>query len=154
VSLVLVVDDLAAIREPIAAALRLAGYQTLCAADGREALRAAWRHKPDLILLDLSMPVMDGLECLRALRLAAKTANVPVILLTGEADAARVAAAAKLRVKYYLLKSAFSLPELLKRVKQHVREAAGKDTARASSRVDLPDQAATAGEPTGVPPAA
>jgi CheY-like chemotaxis protein len=113
-SLILVVDDMQAIREPIAASLRLAGYQTVVAADGVAAISAAHRHKPDLILLDISMPGMDGLTCLTALRAAPTTADIPVILLTAAADKHLVSRAASLRVKDYLLKSAFSLPELLK----------------------------------------
>lgn len=122
-SLVLVVDDMAAIREPIAACLRLEGYETACAANGAEALAAVHRRKPDLILLDVSMPVMDGIAFLTALRAHPSTAGVPVILLTADSDKARVLEAAKLGAKHYLIKSQFSLPDLLKRVKEQVAAA-------------------------------
>ena len=57
---ILVVDDSTICREPMAATLRLKGYQTLEAANGQEALQIAQTQKPDLILLDVTMPVMDG----------------------------------------------------------------------------------------------
>lgn len=120
--LVLVVDDEAVIREPIAAALKLAGYRTATAADGKAALAIAVRDTPGLVILDLSMPVMDGMTCLAALRSYPPTASVPVILLTATADKPLVAEAARLRAKDYLLKSAFTLPKLLKRVTEHARD--------------------------------
>lgn len=127
-SYILVVDDEAVIREPIAAALRLAGFRTAAAADGKAALAVAMRETPSLVLLDLAMPVMDGLTCLAALRAHATTADVPVILLTSAADGPLVARAARLRVKEYLLKSAFALPDLLKRVALHAADLAPRDT--------------------------
>ena len=65
---VLVVDDMAIFREPIAASLRLAGFETVCAANGQEALSAMDMRRPDVILLDLAMPVMDGISFLQSLR--------------------------------------------------------------------------------------
>jgi CheY-like chemotaxis protein len=122
VSLILVVDDMAAVREPIAASLVGAGYRTATAPNGAKALAAVNQEKPDLILLDVSMPIMDGLTFLGVLRGNRSTASIPVILLTAAADEPRVRDAAKLGVKAYLLKSEFSVAEMLKRVKQHLRE--------------------------------
>jgi CheY-like chemotaxis protein len=136
-SLILVVDDLAAVRERVAASLRLAGYRTECAAGGLQALQAVSRETPDLILLDVSMPVMDGMECLAVLRASPVTSRIPVILLTGETDRHSVVLAAKLRVSAYLIMSSFSLPELLKRVKQHAPEIAG-DPATPGAAVPTP----------------
>ena len=138
-SLILVVDDAAAVREPIAAALRLAGYRTATAVDGKQALVAVLKEKPDLILLDLAMPVMDGMEYLAALRALPWTASTPVIVLSAGADRELVSRAAKFQVKDYLLKSALSLPELLKRVKQHVSDlvaAAAPDAPGAAVSAD------------------
>jgi CheY-like chemotaxis protein len=115
---ILVVDDMAVFREPIAASLRLAGYQTLCAVDGEEALRITRASHPDLILLDASMPKMDGLSFLKYLRADSTIAGTPVILLTALAEKKYVLAAASLGVKDYLLKSRFRLAELLERIKR------------------------------------
>ncbi|MEZ0266602.1 MAG: HDOD domain-containing protein, partial [Phycisphaerae bacterium] len=113
---ILVVDDMPIFRDPIAAALRLAGHQTAAASNGLEALATARASRPDLILLDLAMPVMDGLTCLRAIRADAALVGVPVILLTAMSEKRHVLEAAKLGVKDYLLKSRFSLTDLLGRV--------------------------------------
>lgn len=119
-SRILIVDDMAAIREPIAASLRLAGYQTEMARDGREALEAMRARRPDLVLLDVSMPGLSGIEVLVAMRGDPATQAVPVILLTAETDRDCIVAAGKLGVRDYLLKSAFSLPQLLGRIRKHL----------------------------------
>ncbi|HET6246582.1 MAG TPA: HDOD domain-containing protein [Tepidisphaeraceae bacterium] len=119
-SLILVIDDMAVIREPIAASLRAAGHQTLCAGDGHEALAALATARPDLVLLDLAMPGMDGMAVLRALRAQSATAKLPVILLTASTDKEYVVEAARLGVRDYVLKSRFSLPDLLARVEKYL----------------------------------
>ncbi len=74
-SVIMVVDDMAVVREPIAAALWTCGYETLCFSDGSHALQALALRTPDLVLLDLSMPGMSGLDLLRALRERPATAH-------------------------------------------------------------------------------
>jgi DNA-binding response OmpR family regulator len=117
---ILIVDDQALVREPIAATLSGAGYQTFTAAGGNEGLAKAAEHLPDLILLDLSMPDMSGLEVLKSLRKGAATSTIPVILLTASADRAHVLEAAGLGVRDYLLKSKFSVSDLLNRVAKYL----------------------------------
>jgi CheY-like chemotaxis protein len=88
---VLVVEDYEDAREIFSAFLQFAGYQVLTAADGQEALDVARRQRPDLILLDLKMPRMDG-ETFRREQLAdASLSTIPVIVLSGSSDAAQVA---------------------------------------------------------------
>ena len=113
---ILIADDMAVFREPIAAALRAHGYQTLCAADGKQALALMARQTPDLVLLDLSMPVLDGYQTLQAMKADPGLARIPVILLTAFSDRDQILKAAELGVRDYLLKSQFSLRELLDRV--------------------------------------
>jgi diguanylate cyclase (GGDEF)-like protein len=79
---VLIADDDADIRAFLDVTLSLAGYDVLEASDGIEALDVARRHTPDLILLDVMMPRMDGLEALEKLRADARTSHIPVVLLT------------------------------------------------------------------------
>lgn len=117
-SMILIVDDMAVVREPIAATLRAYGYRTLCAASGEEALAAMQISRPDLVLLDLAMPGMDGMAVLRILRGQDRT--IPVIFLTASCDTAHVVEAARLGVRDYLTKSAFSLTELLPRVRKYL----------------------------------
>src|SRR5690348_13326341 len=87
--LILVVDDEPAIVRLVRARLQADDYTVLTAANGEEALRLAENERPDLIVLDVMMPDMDGFEVLRRLR---QTSQVPVIMLT-----ARVSDSSKLR---------------------------------------------------------
>lgn len=122
-SKILIVDDMAIVRDPIAIALQQAGYETLCATNGREALELVRAQHPDLILLDISMPVMDGTSCLKALRQDQGTNDTPVLMLTDTTAREVVAEAAKLGVQAYLLKSSFSLDEMLAQVRRHLDTA-------------------------------
>jgi CheY-like chemotaxis protein len=79
---VLVVDDEPAVREIIARTLALDNVRTLAAADGEEGLRMARSESPDLIFLDVIMPKMDGWAVLAALKADAKTADIPVVMVT------------------------------------------------------------------------
>src|ERR1700742_5025825 len=88
--LILVVDDEAIIREPIAHCLMKAGYAVDVAGSARQAIERAEARRPDLIVLDVHMPGIDGLTCLSTLRAREGTAATPVILLTSEADRAFV----------------------------------------------------------------
>ena len=79
--LLLVIDDNADIRSLVAALLDTE-YDIITAADGREGLRAASRYVPDIIICDVMMPVMDGMECCRALKAELGTSHIPVLMLT------------------------------------------------------------------------
>jgi CheY-like chemotaxis protein len=116
---ILVVDDMAIFREPIAASLRLAGYRTFCAGDGEEALRVTRERLPDVILLDISMPKMDGITFLKQLRADPAIAHIRVILLTALSEKKHIIAAGSLGVRDYLLKSRFRLTELQERIKKY-----------------------------------
>jgi CheY-like chemotaxis protein/HD-like signal output (HDOD) protein len=117
---ILIVDDVALLRRPVAMALRAVGHETTEAASGFEALAMISSAIPDLLLLDLSMPRMSGIEVLRALRGKPETSRLPVICLTATADKEHVVEAAQLGVRDYVLKSAFSVTELLSRVHKYV----------------------------------
>lgn len=79
--LLLVIDDNADVRRMISE-LMAEDYKVIEAADGREGLRAAARHVPDLIICDVMMPVMDGLECCRLLKNEISTSHIPILMLT------------------------------------------------------------------------
>jgi DNA-binding response OmpR family regulator len=82
---VLVVEDNATIGGLLVALLREEGYRALRAWDGREAMKMARDRRPDLIVLDLSLPYRDGIEVLRELRANDDTANAPVVVVSGSA---------------------------------------------------------------------
>ena len=117
---ILVVDDEAAVTDLLAYNLRKAGYEVFSAADGREALRLARENKPDLILLDLMIPEIDGLEVCRELR---KTSGVPVIMVTALGEEIDRVVGLELGADDYITKP-FGVRELLARVKAVLRRAA------------------------------
>ena len=83
--LVLVVDDFQDNREMFAEFLSLSGYRVAEAATGREALDRAFELLPDIILMDLSLPELDGWEATRTLKGDARTQHIPIVALTGHA---------------------------------------------------------------------
>lgn len=83
--LVLVVDDFTDGRELIAELLEFHGFTTLQARDGAEAVRLAIEHRPELIIMDLSMPVVDGIEATRLILQDPRTRTTRVIAVTGHA---------------------------------------------------------------------
>jgi CheY-like chemotaxis protein len=83
----LVVEDNEEGRDGLSRHLRRKGYEVLVAADGRQGLEAARAEPPDLVLMDMSLPVLDGWEATRRLKADPRTRHVPVIALTAHAMA-------------------------------------------------------------------
>jgi CheY-like chemotaxis protein len=83
--LVLVVDDFADNREMYSEFLTFSGYEVIEARNGKEAIDAAFQRSPDIIIMDLSLPVMDGWEATRRLKADQRTNRIPVVALTGHA---------------------------------------------------------------------
>src|SRR5205085_2719240 len=83
--LVLVVDDFADNREMYSEYLSFSGYDVIEAQNGKEAVEAAQAKMPDIIIMDLSLPVMDGWEATRRLKADERTRRIPVVALTGHA---------------------------------------------------------------------
>jgi CheY-like chemotaxis protein len=82
---VLLVDDYPDAREMYGEYLEFSGYDIVQASNGVEAIQRALESQPDVILMDLSLPVMDGWEATRRLKADARTADIPVVALTGHA---------------------------------------------------------------------
>jgi two-component system chemotaxis response regulator CheY len=89
---IMTVDDAATIRKMVSWTLKGAGHEVIEAADGAEALTAIRGRKVDMVISDINMPNMDGIELTRQLRGRPETARIPVILLTTESDAEKKAA--------------------------------------------------------------
>ena len=117
---ILIVDDNENNRAIIAARLGAQGYSTAEACDGVEALEAVRRDAPDLILLDVSMPRMDGLEACRRLRSDPNVGFVPIILVTARADSKDVVAGLEAGADEYLTKPV-DQPALVARVRSMLR---------------------------------
>jgi two-component system KDP operon response regulator KdpE len=122
--LVLLVDDQATVRALSAATLQ-ASYRILEAADGKQALQLLFQHKPDLILLDLNMPVMDGWETLRRIR---ELTAAPVILLTAHGEDHFVVRGLDAGAQDYIVKP-FSTLQLVARVRATLRDHAAAPPA-------------------------
>jgi DNA-binding response OmpR family regulator len=111
---VLVVDDEPTIAEVVARYLERAGYRTRIAADGAAAIEAAGRQRPDLVVLDLMLPRIDGLEVMRRLREQDRE-RIAVILLTAKSEEADRVIGLRLGADDYVVKP-FSPAELVARV--------------------------------------
>ena len=120
---ILVVEDERSIADLVAEALKRQGYRVETAGDGDQALEAAETTLPDLIILDLMLPKLDGWEVCRRLREEDTTRRIPIIMLTARRDEKDVVAGLELGADDYLRKP-FSLAELLARVKAHLRARA------------------------------
>ena len=116
---ILVIDDSPPVRETLAAVLRRGGHEVLTAADGEEGLRVFGERSPDLVVLDLHMPGMDGWETLERLRTISER---PVIMLTSAADERSRVRGLMRGADDYLVKPA-SAAELLARVVALLRRA-------------------------------
>jgi len=117
---ILVVDDEAVLVETIAYNLEQAGYRVVTAADGRSALDAARSEMPDLIILDIMLPGMDGLEVCRQLRRESGTATTPIVMLTAKDDEIDKVVGLEVGADDYVTKP-FGRRELLARVRALLR---------------------------------
>ena len=131
-SRILVVDDTPANIQALAAILKEKGYQISVATNGKQALEVLARVQPDLILLDVMMPEMDGFETCRQLKAAEQRRQIPVIFLTAKTDTADIVKGFDLGAVDYVAKP-FNAHELLARVNTHLtmdelrRSLAGKN---------------------------
>jgi two-component system response regulator MprA len=128
---VLVVDDDPAVRDSLRRSLAFNGYEVDVAADGEEALHRLGRQRPDVVVLDVMMPRLDGLATCRALRAAGD--DVPVLMLTARDEVSDRVAGLDAGADDYLPKP-FALEELLARLRallrRAVRSAADEDQLR------------------------
>ena len=114
---ILVVEDEIDIREAISETLTDAGFTVLTAGNGKEGLEKAILEQPDLILLDIVMPEMDGHETLEKLRADPWGLTAKVIMLTSMDGVMNVAQAHEQSISDYIIKSHHSLDEIVKKVK-------------------------------------
>jgi two-component system phosphate regulon response regulator PhoB len=144
---ILVVDDEPEAVELVEFNLKQAGYAVTTAADGAEALQKARTQKPDLIVLDVMLPEMDGFEICKTLRLDAATAKVPIIMLTAKAAEIDRVLGLELGADDYLTKP-YSPRELLLRIKKILSRFQSEEKPREQLRygdllIDLPRHVAS-----------
>ncbi len=126
---ILIVEDDANLQETIKYNLRKEGYDIVTASDGEQALAAARREKPDLLVLDVMLPKLNGFEVCRTLR---KEMTVPILMLTAKADETDKIVGLEIGADDYMTKP-FSMRELLARVRAMLRRAKMADTPPAGS---------------------
>ncbi|RYJ02103.1 MAG: response regulator [Actinomycetales bacterium] len=150
-TVVLVVDDDAAIRRTLGITLRARGYDVEPVADGRSALQSLAEQEPDVVVLDLGLPDLDGIEVLRRIR---ATSSVPVVVLSARQESDDKVEALDLGADDYVTKP-FGMEELLARLRAAMRRAgAPVETVRAGDLViDVDDRTVTrAGEAVHLTP--
>lgn len=117
---ILVVEDEEEIQELIAYNLNKEGFKTIAALSGEDALKKARAEKLDLVLLDLMLPGMDGLDVCRALKKGEKTQTIPVVMLTAKGEESDIVSGLELGADDYIVKP-FSPKILVARIKTVLR---------------------------------
>ena len=125
-ALILVVDDEPHIIKMVEFKLRNQGYETISAVDGNQALEMALTRKPDLILLDVMMPGLDGFQVLSKLKAQEETKELPVIMLTAKGQERDVVTGFGKGADDYIIKH-FSFPELIARVNRALSKGENAD---------------------------
>jgi DNA-binding response OmpR family regulator len=136
---VLLIEDDADIVEVVRYSLEREGFRVLSASDGESGLREAGLARPDLVLLDLMLPGIDGLDVCRRIRAAEKTRQTPVIILTAKGEEADVVVGLEMGADDYLPKP-FSPRELVARLRAVLRRVArgrGQEGGRRIEHRDL-----------------
>ena len=116
---ILVIDDEPEVVELLKKRLERVGYQVMTATDGMGGFKKACEQKPDLILLDIIMPGVDGLTVLRRLRAEEATCDIPVIMVTAKGRPASMFEAQRYRATDYIIKP-FQWSELLRFIKRYL----------------------------------
>src|SRR4051794_3891828 len=119
---ILIIEDERGLTDVLTYNLQREGYDVLLAHDGQEGLRKAQMQLPDLILLDLMLPKMDGLEVCRELRAGERTRAIPILMLTAKAEETDQVVGFSLGADDYVTKP-FSVKVLMQRVKALQRRA-------------------------------
>lgn len=122
---ILLVEDDRFLRRACEASLRQRGHTLTTAADGEEGLRVARAERPDLVLLDMLMPKLSGLDVLRALRGDEATQSLPVVILSNSSREQDVQEATSLGISGYFVKANLSLQELGDNIDRILKDGAG-----------------------------
>jgi diguanylate cyclase (GGDEF)-like protein len=120
---ILIADDEVTVRQLLELVLAGQGYEVMLAANGDQLVRLAQERVPDLVLVDLMMPHLDGYEAIRQLRNDTRTAHLPMLILTAKSTPDDVVIGFETGADDYITKP-FNIPELLARIKGHLRRAA------------------------------
>lgn len=120
---ILFIEDESVLQKTFEKALRAEGYDIISALDGEGGLKLAQTQKPDLILLDLILPRLNGFEVLKKLKEDPQTKEIPVIILTNLEGMSDIDKALELGATTYLVKVNYSLEEVIKKIKKILGDA-------------------------------
>jgi DNA-binding response OmpR family regulator len=119
---ILFIEDESALQKTLGDILREEGYEMISALDGETGLRLAKEKNPELILLDLILPKIPGLEVLKRLKSNEETKDIPIIVLTNLEGIGDIDKALELGAKTYLVKAQYSLEEVVEKIKKTLKE--------------------------------
>ena len=119
---ILFIEDESALQKTFGEVLKQEGYEMIPALDGEIGLRLAKSEKPDLILLDLILPRINGFEVLKQLKIDEETKSIPIIILTNLEKAEDIQKALELGAATYLVKANYTLAEVVEKVKKAFKE--------------------------------
>ena len=121
-SKILFIEDEISLQTTLGGALKEVGFEIENAYDGEAGLKAAQTSKPDLILLDLILPKMDGFQVLKDLKSGSETKDIPVIVLTNLESADDVGKVIALGATTYLVKSNYELGDIVEKIKEILKK--------------------------------
>ena len=125
-SKILVVEDELSLQKAMVDVLNINGFQAFGAGDGEEGLRLTKSEKPDLVLLDIILPKMNGFDVLKAIKADDATKNIPVIVLTNLEGSTDIEQALTLGAMTYLVKTNYELDDIVKRAKDALAKSAAE----------------------------
>ena len=117
---ILIVEDEKPLQKAMSAKLGLEGFEVSIANNGKECLDIAFELKPDLILMDINMPEMDGITALKELKNNTETSNIPVIMLTNYSESEKVSEVLASGTCDYLIKSDWKLEDIVSKIKEKI----------------------------------
>jgi DNA-binding response OmpR family regulator len=119
---ILIIEDDELLREIYATKLEMEGFAVATAVDGLEGLKKANDSEPDMILLDMIMPRMTGIEFLKAYRLTAKHPRVKALVMSNKSSTSEINQVKTMGVLEYLIKSQHTPQEIAERVRNHLKD--------------------------------
>lgn len=119
---ILFIEDEAVLQKTFTEILKKEGYKVINSLDGETGLRLARSQKPDLVLLDIVLPRLQGLDVLKALKGDPETKNIPVIIMTNLETPQDIEKALTLGATTYLLKTQYTLTEIAEKIKDAIGE--------------------------------
>jgi len=119
---ILYIEDDPILQKTLGRKLKVEGFKVISALDGKEGLILVQKERPDLILLDLILPQMGGVEFLKELRKNEETKDIPVVVLTNVSEEIeKIQQILELGIKGYLVKSEYSLEEIVEKIKEFLK---------------------------------